>query len=311
MWKFPGRFCAGICLFESICIYLEFVLMNLYRISLMGMLKCLRGAACCLLVGGMLAGCGKDPFDHVKDDGGTTDDGAVRVEAVENAAENAAANTAANAAEITNTPVIPPLPANLPEKRLTGSRHGDRIPLYTIGPLGEIFNDSNKYQYAFAERIGIAPIRTLADAFYVRRPIVKIESNNLYEVDSLTHSMPFLVPEAAELLATVGRNFIDSLKHRGVDNYRIRVTSLLRSPHSVKKLRRVNRNATDSSTHQFGTTFDLSYTRFHCLDSTKRIHDGDLKNLLAEVLFDLRKRNKCLVKFERKTACYHVTVTGM
>lgn len=307
--------------------------MNLYRISLMGLngrFKALdkchnaiarywgalgRGLVCCLLAGGMLAGCGKDPFDHVKDDGGAAV-GEARVETAGNMNEGENGDgrdnnrNSAVAGQAGMTPVIPPLPTNLPEKRLTGSRHGDRIPLYTIGPLREIFNDSNKYQYAFAERLGIAPIRTLADAFYVRRPIVKIESNNLYEVDSLTHSMPFLVPEAAELLATVGRNFIDSLKHRGADNYRIRVTSLLRSPHSVKKLRRVNRNATDSSTHQFGTTFDLSYTRFYCLDETKKIHEGDLKNLLAEVLFDLRKRNKCLVKFERKTACYHVTVTG-
>lgn len=280
----------------------------------LGLLKCWRGPACFLLAGMVLAGCGKDPFDHVKDDGGAPD-GEARLETPENVGDNGDGREingdAATAGLSGQTPEIPPLPADLPEKRLTGTRHGNRIPLYTIGPLREIFNDSNKYQYAFAERLGIAPIRTLADAFYVRRPIVKIESNEFYEVDTLTHSMPFLVPEAAELLSTVGRNFIDSLKRRGADNYRVRVTSLLRSPHSVKKLRRVNRNATDSSTHQFGTTFDLSYTRFYCLDETKKIDEGDLKNLLAEVLFDLRRRNKCLVKFERKTACYHVTVTGI
>ena len=67
------------------------------------------------------------------------------------------------------------------------------------------------------------------------------------------------------------------------------VTSLLRTPYTVKRLRRVNRNATDSSTHQFATTFDISYRRFHCLDSTRTVNEEDLKNLLGEVLLDLRR----------------------
>ncbi len=185
-----------------------------------------------------------------------------------------------------------------------------RIRVYNVGHLRDVFNDSNKYQYAVAERLGIKPITTLADAYFTRRPLVEVKSCDLYEIDSLTHSLPFLVPEAERLLARIGKNFIDSLRRRGGDGYRIRVTSLLRTPASVKRLRRVNRNATDSSTHQFGTTFDLTYTRFYCLDSTRTIHDGDLKNLLAEVLCDLRRQGKCMVKFERHTACFHITATG-
>ncbi len=51
----------------------------------------------------------------------------------------------------------------------------------------------------------------------------------------------------------------------------------------------------------------LSYVKFHCLDTTRTIHDGDLKNLLAEVLLDMRTAGRCLVKFERKTGCFHIT----
>ena len=190
-----------------------------------------------------------------------------------------------------------------------GPRHNDRIPVNNIGRLADVFNDSNYLQYRYAEALGIEPIKNLRMAYRTRRPIVYVKSNKYYEVDSLTHSLPYLVPEAEKLLTDIGRGFIDSLRHRGADGYRIRVTSLLRTPHTVKRLRRVNVNATDSSTHQFGTTFDLSYTRFNCLDSTRTIHDGDLKNLLAEVLLDLRTRGRCLVKFERKTGCFHVTAT--
>lgn len=187
-------------------------------------------------------------------------------------------------------------------------RYNARIKVNNIGRLYEVFNDSNRYQYDVAKRLGIEPITDLSKAWNTRRPIVHITSNDHYLVDSLVHSLPFLVPEAAALLDTIGRNFIDSLHSRGGDGYTIKVTSLLRTPSTVKRLRRVNVNASDSSTHQFGTTFDLSYVKFNCLNPNRTIHDGDLKNLLAEVLLDLKKQNRCLVKYERKTGCFHITV---
>lgn len=184
-----------------------------------------------------------------------------------------------------------------------------RIPVRNIGRLPEIFNDSNRTQMQYARALGISPIYNIEDAYNTRRPVIKISTTDLYQVDTLTHSLPFLVPEAADLLSTIGKNFIDSLKSRGAGGYKIKVTSMLRTPHTVKKLRKVNINATDSSTHQFGTTFDISYTKFQRTDSPVELHDGDLKNLLAEVLLDLRNSGRCLVKFERKTSCFHVTAT--
>ena len=199
--------------------------------------------------------------------------------------------------------------AAAPDTDMAVLRNG-RIHINNIGPLREVFNDSNKYHYAVAERIGIAPIASLSEAYYTRKPVVRVESCQWYEIDTLKHSMPYLVPEAAQLLETIGRNFIDSLRSRGAGGYRVLVTSLLRTPYTVKRLRRVNRNATDSSTHQFATTFDISYRRFHCLDSTKTLREEDLKNLLGEVLYDLRRQERCLVKFERHSPCFHITATG-
>lgn len=184
-----------------------------------------------------------------------------------------------------------------------------RIPVRNIGQLSKVFNDSNHLQLKYAQALGIKPIQDLKDAYHTRRPILKITSSEIYHLDTLSHSLPFLVPEAADLLSVIGENFIDSLKSRGASGYIIKVTSLLRTPYTVKKLRKVNTNATESSTHQFGTTFDISYTKFHRTDSPVEIHDGDLKNLLAEVLLDLRNSGRCLVKFEKKTACFHITVT--
>ena len=178
-----------------------------------------------------------------------------------------------------------------------------------IGRLGELFNDSNKYQYAAAERIGIQPIRSLVQAYYLQKPLVEIASCRWYDLDTLTHSMPYLVPQAANLLETIGRSFTDSLVKRGAPGHKFRVTSVLRTPHSVKRLRRVNGNATDSSTHQFATTFDISYSRFNYYGGS-RLSEEELKYVLAEVLRDLRAQGRCLVKYERKSPCFHITATG-
>lgn len=182
-----------------------------------------------------------------------------------------------------------------------------RIKIITHGPLAKVFNDSNHQQLVHARRIGIDPLENLADAYFTRRPIIEVKTNNLYTVDTLTHSVPFLVPEAEKLLRDIGKNFIDSLKSRGAGGYKIITTSLLRTPRHVRKLRRVNVNATEASTHQFATTFDISYRRFERTDSTQFVCEEDLKNLLGEVLYDLRAQGRCMVKYERKTPCFHIT----
>ena len=197
-------------------------------------------------------------------------------------------------------------PQNIVSTTQNGAR---RIKVNNIGPLYQVFNDSNHLQLEAARRLGISPVSDLSSAYFTGRPIVKVSSNEYYQIDSLTHSVPFLVPEAADLLTQIGSNFNDSLHARGGKGNRIKITSLLRTPESVNRLRRVNINATDSSTHQFGTTFDISYVNFYCPDPTLQVDQGDLKNLLAEVLNDLRKQGQCLVKYERKTGCFHVTAT--
>lgn len=177
-----------------------------------------------------------------------------------------------------------------------------------VKPYGEVFNDSNYVHYAAAEAIGIEPVGTLAQAYRTRRPIVKVESGEHYTVDRLTHSMPYLVPEAALLLEDIGKAFCDSVEAFGGDRrHRIIVTSLLRTPHSVKRLRRVNRNAVDSSTHVFGTTFDISWYNFDYPDSTNMINQEVLKETLAKVLLAQRNQGRCYVKYERKSPCFHIT----
>ena len=175
------------------------------------------------------------------------------------------------------------------------------------GSLGRVFNDSNHVQLAVAEEIGIKPIESLSDAWHLRRPVKKIYSCREYYVDNLTHSLPYLVPEAYDLLKEIGARFNDTLAARGGGSYRIKVTSVLRTGTGVRKLRRRNINAVKNSTHQFGTTFDISYAKFICDSMTVNRTQEDLKNLLAEILKGLVSEGRCYVKYERKQSCFHIT----
>ena len=175
------------------------------------------------------------------------------------------------------------------------------------GSLGRVFNDSNHIHLPEARALGITPVEGPRGAWNIGKPIVRIETCREFFVDNLTHSVPYLVPEAALLLKEIGHRFNDSLQARGGGNYRIKVTSVLRTKGAVRKLRRRNINATSESAHQFGTTFDVSYTKFICDSVTVARTQEDLKNLLGEVLKQLRDEKRCYVKYERKQGCFHIT----
>lgn len=176
------------------------------------------------------------------------------------------------------------------------------------GTFGKVFNDSNHQHLKYARVEGIVPITSLGTAWTNSKGVRKVESDSNLYIDSLTHSYAYLMPHAAELLSEIGQRFHDSLDARGGGDYRLKVTSLLRTNATVGRLRRVNRNATSESAHTYATTFDISYSKFICDDpaATRRTFE-DLKNLLAEIVFDLRAEGKCLVKHERKQACFHIT----
>lgn len=175
------------------------------------------------------------------------------------------------------------------------------------GPLGRVFNDSNKFHIGAAEENGIRPLYTLADVWEQAGRLERLQTCEAYYLDDLTHSFPYLTPRAHRLLTDLGLAFRDSLNTRGGGYYRIKVTSVLRTPALVKQLRRRNRNAVDTSAHLFATTFDISYLKFICDSANIPRTQEDLKNLLAEVIEAQRLKGRCYVKYERKQSCFHIT----
>lgn len=182
-----------------------------------------------------------------------------------------------------------------------------RLKTHPVGRYDEVFNDSNYRHWESARPIGIEPLTDLRSHWRMRRPLVKIVSCRDFYVEELNFSRPYLVPEAAAMLHEIGRRFRDTLEARGGGDYRIRVTSVLRTPGNVRRLRRANGNAVDSSVHQLGTTVDISYYSF-AVDSHRVPRSAaDLKGVLAEVLFAMREEGKCLVKYEKKQPCFHIS----
>ena len=176
------------------------------------------------------------------------------------------------------------------------------------------FNDLNDVQLATAKRIGIRPIasREEAEDEVESAYLERIASCERYDVDSLTHSIPYLIPKASALLDTIGVNFLDSLENKGLNPNKVIVTSVTRTKEDVKRLRRTNGNASLNSCHFYGTTFDLSWKRFAKVEDPdgrpmQDVNADTLKLVLSEVLRDLRKADRCYVKYELKQGCFHIT----
>ena len=174
------------------------------------------------------------------------------------------------------------------------------------------FGDLNDTHMAAAKRIGIKPLKDREAAEKLGGKVMEIKDNDFYQVDSLTHSIPFLVPKASALLDSIGANFLDSLENKGLNPNQVIVTSVLRTQDDVKKLRRVNGNASANSVHMFGTSFDISYKRFFKVEDPdgrpmQDVRADTLKLVLSEVLRDLKKKDMCYVKYELKQGCFHIT----
>ena len=174
------------------------------------------------------------------------------------------------------------------------------------------FGDLNDTHMAAAKKIGIKPLKDREAAEKLGGKVMEIKNGDFYQVDSLTHSIPFLVPKASALLDSIGANFLDSLENKGLNPNQVIVTSVLRTQDDVKKLRRVNGNASANSVHMFGTTFDISYKRFFKVEDPdgrpmQDVRSDTLKLVLAEVLRDLKKKDMCYVKYELKQGCFHIT----
>lgn len=165
------------------------------------------------------------------------------------------------------------------------------------------FNHINSVHLSAAKRLGIKPQKSRDDLerFLSANRLVKIGDTHYYKVMPLTSSSAYLVPRAADFLTALGR----LMQQYNGTNSRFCISSVLRTQEDVKKLTKINGNASQNSAHCYGTTFDITYNRF---DIHGRTTEGQLKIDLARALYDLQAKGYCYVMYEVKQPCFHVTV---
>ena len=184
--------------------------------------------------------------------------------------------------------------------------------IFSVPHFGNTFPDQQDVQILAANKYGVNPVQNREEAEHSKGKLVYVGSNPFFYVDKLNSSIPYLVPRASVLLQDIGRAYFDSLQIKGIPLHKIIVTSILRTKDDVAKLRTRNGNATENSCHLYGTTFDVCYNRYKQIQTRqqprRQVQNDTLKWVLSEVLRDMRDRNRCLVKYEVKQGCFHLTV---
>lgn len=173
-----------------------------------------------------------------------------------------------------------------------------------------VFADINDDHLAAGRRYGLSETPKTREDINTTA-LVKITDNDYIKVLDLKYSAPYLTKSAAEELDIISRAFHDSLANHKLLNYKLVVSSLLRTDEDVAKLRRVNSNASPNSSHRYGTTFDIANARYWRDDEETQdafMQPYELNKVMYEVLRDRKKQGKILCKFERNQHCFHITV---
>ena len=205
---------------------------------------------------------------------------------------------------------------NQKPKRINNYVGGDQIH-FANAPISpsNILKDKNDLHLLHAKKNGLKTHFSTDSAFkcqideYVRKSIlVKVNENGYYQLKSLTHSQPYLIPEAVDMLNEIGFRFQKRLEEKKYDKFRFRITSLLRTEETQSKLCKRNGNATDHSAHLYGTTVDISYKNFYNVKKDTIESSYEAVQTLTKVLVEMRQECKFLAVREHKQSCFHLTV---
>jgi len=152
------------------------------------------------------------------------------------------------------------------------------------------------------------------------------DSTPYWVLRKMTHSVPYVTPDARANLIEVGKRFQARLDSAGLPHYRMKVTSALRTNETQVQLRKINPNASQIvSSHEFGTTVDVSHERFAApapdsaapqvaqartamLEQAGKENAKALQALLGRTLADMRDEGALMVMMEDRQPVYHFTV---
>ena len=174
------------------------------------------------------------------------------------------------------------------------------------------------------------------DSLLAAGRLVQLEDSTHHWIVRRGTSPAYVVPHLRTLLDVLGGRFQERLAGMGLPPYRLEVTSALRTSERQERLRRSNANAAAGvSSHEFGTTVDLSYAAFAppadppgeiltgaptefaphlerivdlALESVSARKSRELGAIFSQVLWEAQAEGLALVIYERQQTVYHVTV---
>ena len=101
------------------------------------------------------------------------------------------------------------------------------------------FNDGQKKQMAAAKQCGISqPLVNRKEAEQMQGRLQRVKTTGNYIVDPLEHSVPYLVPKAADELNRIGEGFADILQRNGLPHYQFHISSILRTQEDIQLLQK-------------------------------------------------------------------------
>lgn len=217
------------------------------------------------------------------------------------------------------------------------------IPLMTPRQRSLLRRSRNVQHVEAAERLGVASVAERDDVLdrAAEAGLVPIDRENpYYWVAELTHSVPYVTPSAAAVLDTIGVRFHQKLAEAGLPPYEYHISSVLRTQEDQEALRRINVNAAlTTSSHEFGTTFDIQFRKYRYggdpaaevqralgepaypfletefagrlaafYAEMEEQYRSRLLSLLGETLIELEDEGMLLTVMERRQPVFHTTV---
>ncbi|HET9948816.1 MAG TPA: DUF5715 family protein [Longimicrobiales bacterium] len=200
----------------------------------------------------------------------------------------------------------------------------------------ELRRHLNGVHLARARALGVrAASRGVLDSLVAAGALVPLEDSTRYWIVRERTSPAYVVPHVPRLLEILGDRFQARLAELGLPPYRIEVTSATRTSARQARLRRTNDNAAAASSHEYGTTVDLSYAAFAppaerptgalpelpeayaehleriidlALESVSARKSRELGAVFSSVLAEVQEEGLAVVIYERQQTVYHVTV---
>ena len=211
------------------------------------------------------------------------------------------------------------------------------MPVMTPGDESALRRYQNGAHVSRARTLGVRVESGEAlDSLVTAGSLVELQDSTPYWIVRRSASPAFVVPAVPALLEELGRRFQARLAELDIPPYRIGVTSALRTAARQARLRGSNANAAAGvSSHEFGTTVDLSYAAFSppadlpddvlepvppslrphmerlvdlALESVSARKSRELGAIFSQVLREAQTEGVALVIYERQQTVYHVTV---